>query len=400
MLIPRHCLVRTLASVLLLFAVAAAPCAGSKSGSSAAQDTAMYRANPRQTGYYEAIGPTSAPAVAWETKLPAAAHPLVVGAGLVLCPIVRNLRGPTGLSRGRLYALDADSGTQAWVVPELSGPPSGPAIADGQVFFSAGTTLSSVDPVTGKVGGELKVGDHITTPCTAGGNPLYFGTDGGYVVSVGTDLQNPRQIQLTENDPGSELGDIFAAPAADGGTLYASTTGEYVYAMDLQDGSVLWQQPIEYLYIYMARVNSRVCVTDEHVLYARDLETLVCADRQTGQTQWEFAVTSPFITDFAVDDDMVYVPDTAGGPVYALHLADGTVAWQFEPPSRPGHVSVDQQQVYFGTADGRVYALDKSNGQENWHIDLDVQEGIAAAPVPTSSALFVAGRKGKVFRLE
>ncbi len=359
-----------------------------------AQETAMYRANPRQTGVYDVTGPTSQPQVAWQHQLPAPTQPLIVGENRVLCPLVRPVS-----DAGRLYALEISTGTQAWHIPDLSGPPSAPAIANGKAYFCAGDKLFAVAVDSGQVQDQLQMGDLFSTACVADGQTLYFGTDGGYVVSVGVNLQNLQQVHVTNREGiRGEIGNIWAAPAVDDGTLYISSTGEYVKAIDLQTSNVVWQQSIDYMYLWMVPVDSRVCVADQRVLYAHDLETLVCANRQTGATQWEFPVSEPFVSAFAVDASRAYVADP-GGTVYGINLSDGSVAWQFAAPSMPGNVSVDQQQAYFGTRQGRLCALDKATGQENWHVDLPVEEGIMAAPVPVDGALFVTSRDGKVFRL-
>ncbi len=388
-----------------------------------AQEAAMHRANARQTGVYDVTGPTSRPRVAWRHRLPGPTTDLVVGSDRVLCALQSPTEDAAGVSRGKLYALDAATGDVSWALSELEAPATIPAILNGRVYVGTGAgAVYSIDAATGQIEGRLSLDAGISGPCTAAGDTLYFGTDRGYVLSVDADLRNPRQTHVTDRDirwmrqqeeaknvPEPWPGHIWTGPAVDGDTLYISSSEEQVRAIHLQSGRVLWQQPIDGIPPVWPRLiqgipdvavlaDARVTVTDTHVLYVPHPSALRCADRQTGQKQWDRSLWQPFITDFVVENGMIYLASPKGG-IWAVDESDGSIAWQGDIlPAL--NLSADEKHIYFGTNKGQVYALDKATGQEKWHVDLDVEGGFLAAPVPVDGALFVTSRDGKVFRLE
>jgi len=379
----------------------------------AAEEAAMHRSNPRQTGYHDVAGPTEKPAVVWQHQLPGHAADLIVGSGQVLCAVQEPVEDEAGESHGELYALDAATGGVTWALTDLDAPATTPAILDGHVYVgTAAGTIYSVAAATGRIEGRLSFDGGVSSPCTVAGKTLYFGTDRGYVLSVGTDLQDPRQIRVTDRDmrwvreqcklrsvPEPREGNVWAAPAVDGGTLYISSTGEHVKAIDLQSGNALWQQPIYYLLLLGFQVDARVTVTDARVVYMWDGDIMRCADRRTGQMLWDRGLWNTFF-DFVVENGVIYLPSSRAG-VWALNETDGSILWQVDFPVS-GSLSADRKHIYFGTRrrHAQVYALDKATGEEKWHVDLDVKGGIVAAPVPIDGALFVTSRDGQVFRLE
>jgi eukaryotic-like serine/threonine-protein kinase len=62
-----------------------------------------------------------------------------------------------------------------------------------------------------------------------------------------------------------------------------------------------------------------------------------------------------------------------------------------------GTPAVAGSVVYFGSADGRVYALDAASGRERWRVSLG--SGVSASPCVVDGTVFVTGRDGRLHAL-
>lgn len=143
--------------------------------------------------------------------------------------------------------------------------------------------------------------------------------------------------------------------------------GNYVYSLDVTDGTVNWGYPEK------ASTNivfyAPPLVTDD-ALYIGDLDkTFYKLDRQSGQIDWTFTDSAGFYLGQAAESDgTIYVPNNDGS-LYALS-ADGDLLWTFET----GHYLWTQPQVssdtiFIGSMDHFVYAVSKG-GTQIWSADL------------------------------
>ena len=60
------------------------------------------------------------------------------------------------------------------------------------------------------------------------------------------------------------------------------------------------------------------------------------------------------------------------GGIYAMDPLQGDILWQFQTPAAMlMQPIVIGQSLYFGTADGALYAVNRFSGQTEWNIMLD-----------------------------
>ncbi len=115
---------------------------------------------------------------------------------------------------------------------------------------------------------------------------------------------------------------------------------------------------------------------------------------------WKFASENPNYlyvvakSDPVIDDTRLYV-GSDGGNFYALHLADGSIAWSYKVGFASKGKSIfsspalTNDVVIFGAYDGNVYALDKKTGKKRWvFFDAD-HIGSSPAPAPDIGLVFI-----------
>jgi eukaryotic-like serine/threonine-protein kinase len=105
--------------------------------------------------------------------------------------------------------------------------------------------------------------------------------------------------------------------------------------------------------------------------------------------------TSPFVRDAVIAVSAAL----AAAPVSSAGLASPTTRWSFqtEGPVR-GAAVVSGDRVYFGSSDGRLYAVDDTDGSLVW--SFDTGGAVAGAPAVAGSLVIVAGRGERVFAVD
>ncbi len=114
-------------------------------------------------------------------------------------------------------------------------------------------------------------------------------------------------------------------------------------------------------------------------------------------------------TPIVVDGVMYLI--SAGGRVFAIDAAKGTLIWEYRPTSvRPGipgshsdfiqnrGVAVGDGKVFFGTKDNFMVALDQKTGREVWKVSIDDPKqcgcNVTAAPLVVKDKVIVGGNGG------
>ncbi len=265
----------------------------------------------------------------WTRRLDYLAHhysPAVVD-GTVFAPARTNQGVRSGGGEGRLYAVDAESGSLFWQRDgAISAPPT--VVAD-TVYYTTSSDVGEVVAV-GTDGTErwtytFEAGDRRTS---AYGAPAV--ADGTAYATVSAHRETGAVGSLVAVEDGAaswqvELGgEARAAPAVRDGTAYTGTVDGAVQAT-ADDGELLWSTPTE------GGVFSTPAVDEDHV-YALVKGAVEAFDRETGERQWRTDIGSSLINGLAVAEDGIYL---GGGTVTAL-AKDGQTRWKYPIPGATG----------------------------------------------------------------
>jgi len=268
------------------------------------------------------------------------------------------------ISHGILSALNASTGQSNWayhtteeateiIQPnERLGPNGAPIwstptldIARNSVYV--GTGQNYTEPTTGTSDAIISLGLE-----TGSVNWVFQATEGdawNYACEFNRPLRCP--------DPEGHDFDFGAAPVlADGGSaLIAADKGGMVYALDPDDGSLIWSRRLS--------VGSKL-----------------------GGIHWGLALDDRRIyaaaTDFEIDPASGNLQDLKPGAnpgIYALDLATGELAWEIHP-QRPyegletpllfsAALSVTNDLLFAGSLVGTVHAYSTEDGSELWSFD-------------------------------
>ncbi|MCH8346341.1 MAG: PQQ-binding-like beta-propeller repeat protein [Chloroflexi bacterium] len=240
-----------------------------------------------------------------------------------------------------------------------------------------------------------------------------------------------------QEDPEIDLEAIYTTPQIIGDTVYVAGYSGDVYALNLDDGSVLWSFDAD------GPIIAGLAASETAVYAATDNGTLYALDPQTGQPQ-----VTPFDAGGGIwgtpllDEDVVYVA-SVNGKLYALDaetldpiwdapfeaerglisdpvLADGAILiggfdrtlyavdaetgdelWPFKADNWFwGRPLVLDGTVYAPNLDGRLYALSLEDGTPVWDAPFEALEPLRSAPLLAGDALVLVDRKGNVYGLD
>ncbi len=233
-----------------------------------------------------------------------------------------------GSTDGRVRALHADTGAEAWAVATEGRVRSSPAVADGTVFV-------------GSADGFVRALD-----LTTGAERWRFETEGA---------------ALDGADFGFDRRTITGGPSVAEGIVYVGSRDARMYALDAATGRLVWSHDDEGA---SAWVISTPAVWRDQVIFGRSSSAKVQAlDTADGTLRWEVTLGGPVFSSPVVADGLAYVTTGGAGGLVALDAATGDVRWRRrlggESWSTP---AVGDGVIVVGSDDGVVRAVEATEG--------------------------------------
>ena len=286
---------------------------------------------------------------------------------------------------GAMYRLDVKTGTQKWratIGPAVRRVPVGdPAsrydtrasavVLDGNRLFVGmhDGRILAVDAEKGTIVWEHKTGDTvIATPVVASGR-VFCGSMDGKIYA----LNAANGARIWTHDTGAA---VTSAVAVHKNLVLAGSRSYDFQALDAATGSPAWTR-----YFWFSWVESPATVHDG-IAYigSSDAARVSAIDATSGKTVWTSDVrgsawSQPTVTATRVYEAVAGVTNYIApheGRIVALDRATGKPVWQFAatpPPASPDRksvafgfaasVAVNDDAVFAGGLDGRLYSFDK-----------------------------------------
>lgn len=316
-------------------------------------DIVLFRGNAQQTGVFDFPAIRQLPEVKWQTK---------VSATWLMPPLYADGMIYTGSGDGVLYALNAETGEQAWSADGFGQLESTGAIAGDRIITAGFSNLvQALDRLTGEVLWSFH------TDYFAQGSPLivddrvYLATDH---MMYALDLQTGTLVWKT---PTGNEGTYMGSPAYDNGVLY-TTGGRLLIALEADSGKEIWRVTKDEMFLGLAVANGMVYVGNWDL-------NLYAFDQSTGKEKWKFPARAGgmFWSAPAVDGDTVYAGNI-DKYLYAIDAKTGELRWEFqtgggavsEAAVADGVVYVSDSSHEFPRGARHLYALDAETGEQLW----------------------------------
>jgi len=167
-----------------------------------------------------------------------------------------------------------------------------------------------------------------------------------------------------------------------------------VYALRLEDASLLWQAEVE------AGLLKNLTAEAGVVSLMGYRDALIGLDAASGTVRWEFE-TGNWTESFTTSDGMSYL-GPATSTVYALDVLSGQVRWRYPLGGAFNYIigepAIAKGRLYFITTHSQIVCLDAGTGEQVWTLKTEI---LARAPLTTDGErLYVAGTDGRVYAFD
>jgi eukaryotic-like serine/threonine-protein kinase len=219
-------------------------------------------------------------------------------------------------------------------------------------------------------------------------------------------------------------GRVISSAAVENGLVYVGSTDKNFYAIDQQTGALKWK------FVTEGPVVSSPAVAGGVVYFGSYDGKFYALDAATGQLKWKFETagerryagrrlhgllpageTMPDPWDYFLSSPAVWNSDvyfgSGDGNVYALDAASGVLKWKFKTGdvvhSSP---AISDGTLYIGSWDTYLYALDATSGKELWRFktgdDAEIHNhvGIQASPAVADGTVYFGCRDSNVYAVD
>lgn len=380
--------------------------------------------------------PPPAPMEEWTSYQGGAEHPGAASASLALAPrliwatplggsidfaspvvargkVFIGIKDRAGESASRVAALDAQSGKPKWLARAGSPVNHGVAYIQEKIITQEmGGKVRALDPQTGRDVWTYECGDAISRWLYSAPSPI----EEDILVGSARWLArlNPADgSQRWRNTDGVDWISCYCTPASArgiiimaGNWLTLTGKGKGIYAVNAADGKTLWagDEP---------GLHGAPTIVGNIVYYNNIRGDFRMAELDTGKVLWTYPMNpgggnhwSP-VTPVARGHRVI--TGTADGRMMALDTETRTRVWEFQSGPSLLRMSAYQRDyrallsspvlsgglVYFGSGDGRLYALDFQTGEKKWEFDVGVP--VLSTPAIVGSWLYVGACDGTVY---
>ena len=233
--------------------------------------------------------------------------------------------------------------------PKDSGTPTdvtAPVYHRGKVFFAyVDGNLVAVDAATGTQAWVRKLPGHLESSPMAVDGTLYLGTDTTNVVAVDAD---DGTVRWQFNSPGA----IKASPSFHDGHVFVADYESGMFCLDAKDGKLLWRTNTSKVPPYgEGGFYSSPAIAFGHVYAGRDDGTIFAFDEKTGKVDWSFPTNnfvygSPAVAKAPGTPPSVYI-GSYDEHFYALDARSGKQRWRYAVGGPvPGTATVIGHTIY------------------------------------------------------
>jgi outer membrane protein assembly factor BamB len=226
---------------------------------------------------------------------------------------------------------------------------------------------------------------YLGTPLLADGT-IYTGGSDGEIYAI--DAQNGKVLWS-----GGDFEATDTATAIAGDVIVGSGQNGNVRALNRLNGNMIWSFNVG-IFAFAPPL-----IVDEAV-YIATYEKLYALDLKTGKPIWEAPLGSQmnFVSTPASEGDSIYI--SVGPLLVALDRSSGAERWRVETRQQFFWLALGHGLVYIGSADGYFYAYEQATGKERWKFKSSFgSDEIWAAPAVAGDIVYTGSRDQYVYAL-
>jgi outer membrane protein assembly factor BamB len=298
--------------------------------------------------------------------------------------------------RGRVTAVNAETGKRDWEVKTKAAVSAGPGVGEGLVLLgTSDAEVLALDAADGTQLWRVRVGSEVlAVPQIDLGRVIVQTVDGNIAA---LDANDGRQLWIYDRSVPVLTLRGTSTPAVQHGAVIAGFANGKLVALSADSGFVAWETSVA-IPQGRSELERMVDIDADPVIaggavYVTSFQGRVAVlDIQNGNSGWKREMSSH--TGLGVDFSQVYVTDDLSN-VWALSRSTGATEWKLDKLAYRGLTGPEpfDEYVAVGDAEGYVHLLSRYDGSIAARVRVD-KEGIKAKPLSLRDVLYVYGNSG------
>jgi outer membrane protein assembly factor BamB/predicted phosphodiesterase len=321
-------------------------------------------------------------------------------ANVISTPAVSNNLVVVGNQNGVVMALSLKDGKKKWTYKTHGAVFSSPAVRAGKVVLGSGDGhVYCLNILTGQLNWKVKTGASVLgSPVIAGDTVFIGGSDHNFMA---LSMKNGNVFWKFDGLQGP----VVSTPLVYGNMVIVGAWDKHLYAVNRSNGQLVWKWNPGFSVINFSPAACIPVAHDSVVYVVCPNRTLYAIDAVTGATLWQnsetrvresigMSVDGKFVYGKTMQDTVVaYTTSrTAQRPAWVMHAGFG-----YEHV--PSMLIEKNGQVFFGTRNGVVYAIDPATQKIAWTCKID-NSMVNTVRVLDKKHLIASTMDGKVALLE
>jgi len=264
--------------------------------------------------------------------------------------------------------------------------PSSPAIVDGVVYFCSGGRLYALNADTGTMRWRYPAEESLTATIKSspvvGDDLVYFGAGDGKLYAVTKSDGNLAWIFATK-------GIMNSSPVLVDGVVYVGSSDDHLYAVNALSPELEWGGGFR----TRDDIIGSPAVADGIVYFLSNDMMLYAAETVTGRLKWHARVGSwSAAATPVVSDNTLYI--ASGNTIQSFQAKSGRLKWSVKFSSDITTIpAVANGSIYLGCKNGRVYAL-TSAGKVKWPVPGELGSAAYGSPIVAGDVVIIGANRG------
>lgn len=241
---------------------------------------------------------------------------------------------------GHLFALRRSTGEKVWEFLAEHALWGRPAF-DGERLYVASMDhhVYALDPDTGEeiwktedLGGQI-----VTRPTISEDGRLFTTTQG----SKTDDPSVSSQLVALDSATGSKLwntpvaGWVWASPLLVDGVLYFGDSAGYFYAVDVEQGNLLWKYPASGEPKAKSSITGSPVAVEDKIFFGSEAGIITILNRSDGTSPQEIVVGGQIFSSLVdTGEAILFAPINYDEGILVAMNYDGTIKWKFLPAKK------------------------------------------------------------------
>ena len=300
--------------------------------------------------------------------------------------------------KGRVVALDVETGKQRWSVKTDVAVSAGPGVGEGLVLV--GTSDAEVLALSAVDGTELwkaDVSSEVLSVPQIDLDKVIVQTADGNVAAL--DAENGEQVWIHDRSIPVLTLRGTSTPAVQHGLVVVGYANGKLAALSAEKGFNVWETSIS-IPQGSSEIDRMVDIDGDPIIvggavYVTPYQGRVAViDIRNGNPGWTVEMSSN--VGLGVDFSQVYVTDDQSH-VWALARSTGASEWKQEELDNRGLTAPEPYEDYIlvGDVEGYVHLLSRYDGHVAARVRID-KRGITARPLVSDDVFYVYGNSGKL----